>query len=39
MRMPKWNQKAFDNEMLAAIVAVALAGFVTLILWVIFGPS
>jgi hypothetical protein len=24
--------------LLAAIVAVALSGFVTLVLWVIFGP-
>lgn len=38
MCMPKWNQNAFDNDLLAAIVAVALSGFVTLVLWVIFGP-
>jgi hypothetical protein len=37
MLMPKGNQNAFDNELLAAIVAVALSGFVTLVLWVMFG--
>jgi len=29
--------EARENELIAAIVAVSLAGFVTFVLWAIFG--
>lgn len=35
--MSKRIQNAFDNELLVALIAVTLAGFATLMLWVIFG--
>jgi hypothetical protein len=31
------NDEAKENEILAAIVAVSLAGFLTFMLWAIFG--
>jgi hypothetical protein len=37
--MAKWNHDSFDNELLAAIIAVALAGFITMVLWAVFSAS
>jgi hypothetical protein len=37
--MAKWNRDSFDNELLAAIIAVALAGFITMVLWAVFSAS